>query len=48
MKSLNEKETLWSNLDVEKMETREEYASCFHVCINCIDCFCIKISCISF
>ncbi|WP_156417414.1 hypothetical protein [Paenibacillus etheri] len=43
MKSLNEQATLWSDVTVEAMEIRDEYAWCF-------DCFCLKIdiSCVSF
>lgn len=45
MKSINEKDTLWSDMNVEQMETREEYASCFHVCIDCVSCFCFSCFC---
>lgn len=40
MKSLNSKKDLWTELSVEELEKREEYAStyCFE-CFNCFDCF---------
>ena len=46
MKSVNNE--LWNNIDVEELEVRDEFGSCFW---NCIDCFCIdciKVSCFSF
>ncbi|WP_455714420.1 hypothetical protein [Anaerosporobacter sp.] len=44
MKSLNNNKDLWTKLNVEKLEEREEY---IHLCIDCcykvcVDC-CFKI-----
>lgn len=43
MKSINENNKLWSEIDIEEMEEREEFASCFKLCFHC---FCFK--CYSF
>ena len=37
MKSLNENNTLWTELEVEDLESREEF-SCFTLCFTCF-CF---------
>lgn len=38
MKSLNENNQLWSEIDIEELEEREEFG-CF---VLCFDCFCFK------
>lgn len=43
MKSLNDNKKLWSEIEIEDMEEREEFDWCFTLCFSC---FCFK--CFSF
>jgi hypothetical protein len=47
MKSLNSNQNLWTEITVEELESREEYAACITFCFDCIcftfHCFCFSL-----
>ena len=45
MKSINGMDSLWTEENIGGVEVNSKTSSCFHVCIDCVNCFCISCFC---